>query len=200
MVATILVRRIVTHGSGEPGEPAVGGERGVASVHARSVATPAPRRRAARIAHFGGGFEPGTVLAVLRGGRRLEVRSEGGEVLEFVLSPATARFVSASDAHGPRLELLHRAEAGRAPARRGSARRSARAAPRAPTRAPRGLATRKRASSSRWRSIGAPAITQRTARRSNSSSTARCQASSRVQQRAPVPASASRVVARASRA
>ena len=44
---------------------------------------------------------------------------------------------------------------------------------RAPTRAPRGEATRKRASSSRWRSIGAPAITQRTARRSNSSSTAR---------------------------
>jgi len=27
-------------------------------------------------------------------------------VLEFVLSPATARFVSAASAHGPRLELL----------------------------------------------------------------------------------------------
>ena len=36
------------------------------------------------------------------------------------------------------------------------------------------LATRNRPSSSRWRSIGAPAIVQRTARRSNSSSSARC--------------------------
>lgn len=60
----------------------------------------------ARIAHFGGGFERGTVLAVLDEGRRLEVRGEGGEILQFVLSPATARFVSAGSAHGPRLELL----------------------------------------------------------------------------------------------
>jgi hypothetical protein len=60
----------------------------------------------ARIAHFGGGFEAGTVVAVLEDGRRLQVRGEGGEVLEFVLSPATARFVSASSAQGPRLELL----------------------------------------------------------------------------------------------
>ena len=60
----------------------------------------------ARIAHFGGGFEEGTVLAVHEQGRRLEVRCDGGERLEFVLSPATARFVSASSAHGPRLELL----------------------------------------------------------------------------------------------
>jgi hypothetical protein len=60
----------------------------------------------ARIAHFGGGFELGTVLAVHEDGRRLEVRCEGGELLEFVLSPATARFVSAGRAHGPRLELL----------------------------------------------------------------------------------------------
>ncbi|HEV3282981.1 MAG TPA: hypothetical protein VG010_02155 [Solirubrobacteraceae bacterium] len=60
----------------------------------------------ARIAHFGGGFELGTVLAVHEEGRRLEVRAEGGEVLEFVLSPATARFVSAAGAHGPRLELI----------------------------------------------------------------------------------------------
>ncbi len=61
---------------------------------------------AVRIAHFGGGFERGTVLAVHDQGRRLEVRGEGGGVLEFVLSPATARFVSATSAHGPRLELL----------------------------------------------------------------------------------------------
>jgi hypothetical protein len=60
----------------------------------------------ARIAHFGGGFERGVVLAVHEQGRRLQVRGEGGEVLEFVLSPATARFVSARSPHGPRLELI----------------------------------------------------------------------------------------------
>ena len=68
---------------------------------------PLPRVGArARIAHFGGGFELGTVLAVTEEGRRLQVRGEGGELLEFVLSPATARFVHAAGAHGPRLELL----------------------------------------------------------------------------------------------
>ena len=46
------------------------------------------------------------MLAVHDDGRRLEVRDETGEVLEFVLSPATARFVQAGTAHGPRLELL----------------------------------------------------------------------------------------------
>ncbi|MGD0453169.1 MAG: hypothetical protein ABSB69_06190 [Solirubrobacteraceae bacterium] len=60
----------------------------------------------ARIMDFGGGFELGVVVAVHDDGRRLEVRGERGEVLEFVLSPATARFVSAGSAHGPRLELL----------------------------------------------------------------------------------------------
>jgi hypothetical protein len=60
----------------------------------------------ARIAHFGGGFELGVVLAVHDDGRRLEVRGEAGEVIEFVLSPATARFVSAASGQGPRLELL----------------------------------------------------------------------------------------------
>jgi hypothetical protein len=68
---------------------------------------PVPRvGAAARIAHFGGGFERGTVTAVREQGRRVDVRAEGGELLEFVLSPATARFVSAGSAHGPRLELL----------------------------------------------------------------------------------------------
>jgi hypothetical protein len=68
---------------------------------------PVPRVGAkARIAHFGGGFERGTVVAVREQGRRLEVRGETGELLEFVLSPATARFVSAASAQGPRLELL----------------------------------------------------------------------------------------------
>jgi hypothetical protein len=68
---------------------------------------PVPRVGApARIAHFGGGFELATVLAVHEDGRRVEVRGEAGEVLEFVLSPATARFVSVGGLHGPRLELL----------------------------------------------------------------------------------------------
>jgi hypothetical protein len=60
----------------------------------------------ARIAHFGGSHEPAIVIAVLEDGRRLQVRGEEGAVLEFVLSPATARFVSAASSHGPRLELL----------------------------------------------------------------------------------------------
>jgi hypothetical protein len=47
----------------------------------------------------------GVVVAVREEGRRLEVRAEGGEVVEFVLSPATARFVAAGGGQGPRLEL-----------------------------------------------------------------------------------------------
>ena len=60
----------------------------------------------ARICHFGGDFENGTVLAVLDEGRRLEVRGEGGDVQEFVLNAATARFLAAGSAQGARLELL----------------------------------------------------------------------------------------------
>ena len=68
---------------------------------------PVPRVGASvRISHFGGGFERGTVVALDDGGRRLEVLCEGGAKLAFVLSPATARFVAAGGAHGPRLELL----------------------------------------------------------------------------------------------
>jgi hypothetical protein len=59
-----------------------------------------------RIAHFGGSFERGTIVAVREEGRRLEVRGEAGETHDFLLSPATARFVSAASAQGPRLELL----------------------------------------------------------------------------------------------
>ena len=70
---------------------------------------PMPRVGArVRIAHFGGGFEAGTVVAVGDEGRSLSVRAEGGELLDFVLSPASARFVSAASASGPRLELLDR--------------------------------------------------------------------------------------------
>jgi hypothetical protein len=60
----------------------------------------------ARITHFGGTSESAVVLAVEDDGRRVSVRGASGELLEFVLSPATARFVHADGAHGPRLELL----------------------------------------------------------------------------------------------
>ena len=60
----------------------------------------------ARIAHFGGGFQDALIVAVHDGGRRVLVRDEAGEVLEFALSPATARFMATGPAHGPRLELL----------------------------------------------------------------------------------------------
>ncbi len=60
----------------------------------------------ARVAHFGGGFEAAIVVEISQDGRRLRVRCESGELLDFVLSPATARFVSAEGSHGPRLELL----------------------------------------------------------------------------------------------
>jgi len=60
----------------------------------------------ARIAHFGGGFEPGTIVAVHEEGRLLEVRGETGELYEFELNPATARFITAGAPHGPRLEVL----------------------------------------------------------------------------------------------
>ncbi len=68
---------------------------------------PVPRVGArARLAHFGGTFEAATVVAVHDLGRRLEVRSEGGELWEFTLSPSTARFISSRPSNGPRLELL----------------------------------------------------------------------------------------------
>jgi hypothetical protein len=60
----------------------------------------------ARITHFGGSVEQGVVVAVHDEGRRLHVRDEAGQVIEFVLSPATARFTPARGGQGPRLELL----------------------------------------------------------------------------------------------
>ena len=64
---------------------------------------PLPRIGAqARIVHFSGEREPAKIVAVHDEGRRLEVRGARGEVLEFELSPATARFVSAASAQGPR--------------------------------------------------------------------------------------------------
>jgi len=67
---------------------------------------PLPRVGArVRIARFGGAYEPATIVAVEDEGRRLRVRGEGGELLEFVLNRASARFLAAGDAGGPRLEL-----------------------------------------------------------------------------------------------
>src|SRR5438270_10293379 len=122
IVATILVRRIGAryrapwsctpvalvrraHGARAPTRRGV--RRGVRVASLRVLPSrPVPHVGArARIVHFGGGSEAGVVLAVYEDGRRLQVRGEEGEVLEFVLSPATARFVSAAGAHGPRLEL-----------------------------------------------------------------------------------------------
>jgi hypothetical protein len=57
------------------------------------------------VVHFGGDREAAVITAVADGGRSVQVRVESGELLEFVLSPATARFVSAAQG-GPRLELL----------------------------------------------------------------------------------------------
>jgi len=68
---------------------------------------PVPRVGArARVAHFGGSSEPAIVVGVHEQGRRLQVRCAEGDVLEFALSPATARFVAAGSSHGARLELL----------------------------------------------------------------------------------------------
>lgn len=46
------------------------------------------------------------VSAVRDGGRCVLVSCEGGETLEFALSPATAKFVLAGSAHGADMELL----------------------------------------------------------------------------------------------
>jgi hypothetical protein len=55
--------------------------------------------------HFGGGVEEVLVTAVHEHGRRVLVRDGDGRQHEFVLSRATARFVAAGGAQGPRLEL-----------------------------------------------------------------------------------------------
>ncbi|HEV7943201.1 MAG TPA: hypothetical protein VGP17_10430 [Solirubrobacteraceae bacterium] len=60
----------------------------------------------ARIQHFGGDVVMGTVCVVGEGGRRVEVSCESGERMEFVLSPATAKFVLVGAAHGAEMELL----------------------------------------------------------------------------------------------
>jgi hypothetical protein len=60
----------------------------------------------ARISHFGGEVEMGVVCAVRDGGRHVEVSVESGERFEFLLHPATAKFVISGAAHGMEMELL----------------------------------------------------------------------------------------------
>jgi hypothetical protein len=59
----------------------------------------------ARISHFGGDVEIGVVCGLRDEGRLVEVSCEGGEKLEFTLSPATAKFVLVGSAHGAEMEL-----------------------------------------------------------------------------------------------
>jgi hypothetical protein len=59
----------------------------------------------ARILHFGGSVEPAVIVAVHEQGRRLVVRGDEGEELEFVLNRSSARYLSAAGVHGPRLAL-----------------------------------------------------------------------------------------------
>jgi hypothetical protein len=59
-----------------------------------------------RIIHFGGSDETGTIVALEDEGRTLRVRTSGGELLAFLLNPATARFALNGAVGGPRLELL----------------------------------------------------------------------------------------------
>jgi hypothetical protein len=61
---------------------------------------------AVRVLYFGGEAEAGTILALGDEGRRLQIQCESGERIEFVLNPASARFLAAGAAGGPRLELL----------------------------------------------------------------------------------------------
>lgn len=59
-----------------------------------------------RVIYFGGNSELGVVVGVYEAGRRLRVLGEAGEELEFVLSQATAKFISAEGSGRERLELL----------------------------------------------------------------------------------------------
>jgi hypothetical protein len=108
MVATIFVRRIQRKLAGASVarcELLLGVSPSIEIMLGPSRPLPSVGTNA-RIVHFGGSHERCRVTAVHEDGRRVEVVGESGERLEFVLSPATARFVSAESAHGPRLELL----------------------------------------------------------------------------------------------
>jgi hypothetical protein len=64
----------------------------------------------AQIRHFGGGVEQATITAVREEGRHLDVRGQSGELFEFVLNAATARFLESGPAQGARLEILGQGE------------------------------------------------------------------------------------------
>jgi len=104
MVATIFVRRIEPRYRSSP--PHVSGRvRSIDSCSVRHDQCPASARTCASLtSEVALSWAP--CWRSYDDGRRLEVRGEGGDVLEFVLSPASARFVSAGSAQGPRLELL----------------------------------------------------------------------------------------------
>jgi hypothetical protein len=114
MVATIFVRRIPrTVPGAADARPAVLVAGAVDHLLPSTIGgmlrptRPVPHVGASvRIGHFGGGWERGTVAGVGDQGRRLTVVSEAGEALDYVLSPATAKFVPAGSPYGGRLELL----------------------------------------------------------------------------------------------
>ena len=67
---------------------------------------PVPRVGAvARVTHFGGTAEPVTVVDVDEQSRRVVVRADGGETIEFSLNRATARWVADGAHRGARLDL-----------------------------------------------------------------------------------------------
>ena len=67
---------------------------------------PVPRVGAvARVSHFGGTSEPATVTAIDEERRRVVVRSESGDTIEFALNRATARWVADGAHRGARLDL-----------------------------------------------------------------------------------------------
>lgn len=55
--------------------------------------------------HFGGTTERATVTAVDEERRRVVVRGDGGETIEFALNRATARWVADGAHRGARLDL-----------------------------------------------------------------------------------------------
>jgi hypothetical protein len=121
MVATIFVRRMsvtVSVAAVAAGDTCVNplarpatasrcrGARGGCDHLAAVASRPFPHPGApAWIVHFGGTAQPAVIVHVREEGRRLIVRAEEGEELEFVLSRSSARYVSAAGAHGPRLRL-----------------------------------------------------------------------------------------------
>ena len=164
MVATILVRRMPqvsaqpVAGRSVPGAPCLD----VPSAHARPIATDAPRGRPRAHRPLRRRLRAGTVVAVAEQGRRLRVRGEPGRRSSSCSAPRPPGSSPAGAAHGPRLELLgpdgQPELTGACTSGKCSAQcsRSTLADPGALARRPPGSAR----SSSRWPSIGTPAIVQ----------------------------------------